>query len=170
MRTKKIQKITILALLVAVNFLGTSLFRVYGLAPMQSITNIVGAVLLGPGPTFFIALITSFSRIALGFGSLIAIPGAIVGAYLAGLLHKYFYPSIWMAIIGEIIGTGLLGALLAAPLAIVEGNASAYLGLMFVPSFSLAAFIGSIMAYLILSALKNTKFYHQTQNLFDRKD
>ena len=41
----------------------------------------------------------------------------MVGALLAGILYKRILRKPIMAVIGEVIGTGILGALLAYPIA-----------------------------------------------------
>ncbi|CAM5712927.1 hypothetical protein LSPH24S_05746 [Lysinibacillus sphaericus] len=73
-----IQKLTIMALLVAIAVAGsifvsipTGIARAY---PVQHAINVIGAILLGPVPTIIVALLTAIIRILTGTGSLLAIP------------------------------------------------------------------------------------------------
>ena len=49
-------------------------------------------------------------------GSILAFPGSMVGVFLAAILYKKF-KKVEIAVVGEVIGTGIIGALLAYPLA-----------------------------------------------------
>ncbi|MFW6364348.1 MAG: energy coupling factor transporter S component ThiW, partial [Spirochaeta sp.] len=45
-----------------------------------------------------------------GVGTLLAFPGGMIGAVLAGYAYRWFKRS-WAAGVGEVFGTGILGAL-----------------------------------------------------------
>ena len=72
----------------------------------------------------------------------------MVGVFLAGILYKRF-KKIELAVIGEVVGTGIIGALLAYPVAAVLLGREVALFVYIVP-FSLSSIIGSIIAYIIL--------------------
>jgi energy-coupling factor transport system ATP-binding protein len=69
--------------------------------------------MLGPGYAVLIAGSAAVIRNITGLGTLLAFPGGMIGALLAGLAYRVF-KSVYAAGAGEIIGTGLLGALASA--------------------------------------------------------
>src|SRR5699024_6862083 len=52
--------------------------------PVQHAINVMAAVRLGPGPAVAIAFMIALLRILLGIGSILAFPGGMIGAFLAG--------------------------------------------------------------------------------------
>jgi energy coupling factor transporter S component ThiW len=120
--------------------------------PAQHFVNVVGAVLLGPWWAVGIALIIGILRNALGTGTLLAFPGGMIGAFLAGLAYRYSR-SIYFGALGEIIGTGLLGAIASAFIVapVLMGRAMA-LGALII-AFSGSTLAGSIIGVLALNLL-----------------
>jgi energy-coupling factor transport system ATP-binding protein len=114
--------------------------------------NVVGAVLLGPWWAVGIALIIGILRNALGTGTLLAFPGGMIGAFLAGLAYRYSR-SIYFGALGEIIGTGLLGAIASALIVapVLMGRPMA-LGALII-AFSGSTIAGSIIGVLALNLL-----------------
>ena len=110
-------------------------------------------MLLGPWWATGIALITGILRNALGTGTLLAFPGGMIGAFLAGFFYRYSR-NIYIAALGEIIGTGLLGAiasaLIVAPVLMKKGMAMGAL----IITFSGSTFLGSIIGVLALKLLE----------------
>ncbi len=115
--------------------------------PIQHVINVLLAVLLGTRYSVSAAFGISLLRNILGTGSLLAFPGSMAGAALAGILYKKTN-SIWGAIIGELIGTGVIGALLAYPVAsyFLGSQAGAF---FFVIPFLISSAGGSIIAYCL---------------------
>ena len=84
----------------------------------------------------------------LGTGSIMAFPGSMCGALLAGLLYRCL-PKLWMSCLGEIIGTGIISALLAWPIAIfILGTPSAPFA--YVVPFMTAALVGVVIASVLM--------------------
>jgi energy coupling factor transporter S component ThiW len=81
--------------------------------PAQHMVNVLAGVMLGPGYAVAVATAAGVIRNILGLGTLLAFPGGMIGAFLAGLAYK-LTRNIYLAGLGEIIGTGLLGALASA--------------------------------------------------------
>lgn len=122
--------------------------------PIQHAVNILLAVLLGPGYAVGSAFIASTIRVLMGTGSLLAFPGSMIGAYLSGMLYKRTQ-NIGFTFLGELIGTGIIGALAAYPVAaLVLGREAALLG--FLIPFSSSACFGALMSAAILVAFKRT--------------
>ena len=121
--------------------------------PAQHFVNVHGAVLLGPWWATGIALIIGVLRNALGTGTLLAFPGGMIGAFIAGIFYRTTR-NIYIAAFGEIIGTGLLGAiasaLIVAPVLMKKGMAMGAL----IITFSGSSLLGSIIGVLALKLLE----------------
>jgi energy coupling factor transporter S component ThiW len=121
--------------------------------PVQHTINVLSAVLFGPWYAVLNAFVISLLRNMLGTGSLMAFPGSMVGALLAGVIYKRARNQLH-AVMGEIFGTGILGGLMAYPIAkFVLGKDVA--ALFFVAPFLVSTFGGSLLAYLILKKLSD---------------
>jgi energy coupling factor transporter S component ThiW len=120
--------------------------------PAQHFVNVVGAVLLGPWWATGIALVIGILRNAMGTGTLLAFPGGMIGAFLAGLAYRYSR-SIYLGALGEMIGTGLLGAMASAFIIapVLMGKAIALSALII--AFSGSTIAGSIIGVLALKLL-----------------
>ncbi|PAE06860.1 energy coupling factor transporter S component ThiW [Terribacillus saccharophilus] len=145
-----------MAILVAIGVLGAQfLWFPTGAArafPVQHAVNVITAVLLGPGPAVVVAFLIGLVRNMLGLGSLLAFPGGMLGALLAGLFYRFFRRK-GAAAIGEMIGTGVLGSLLSVPIAnfLMGQKAGA---LAFVPGFLASSITGALLGWLIIRRLK----------------
>ncbi len=153
-----IRKLTVMALLVAIAVAGSTFVSIpTGIArayPVQHAINVVGAILLGPVPTVIIAFVTAIIRILTGTGSLLAIPGSVIGALCAALVYKYS-SKMWLAGIGEVIGTGILASLIAVPYAkLLMGTSVAVF--FFMPAFLTSSTIGALLGVVIANSLRKT--------------
>lgn len=152
----KTKKLTLMAILVAIGVLGAQfLWFPTGAArafPVQHAVNVITAVVLGPGPAVVVAFLIGLVRNMLGLGSLLAFPGGMVGALLAGLFYRFFRRK-GAAAIGEMIGTGVLGSLLSVPIAnLLMGQKAG--ALAFVPGFLASSITGALLGWLIIRRLK----------------
>ena len=152
-----VKKLALTGMLCAVAVVGSMFsFPVFSskCAPVQHMVNILCAVFLGPGYGLAAAFVASVLRNLLGLGSLLAFPGSMVGALLCGLAYRYT-KSLIATFAGEIFGTGVLGAMLAYPIAaFVMGKESAIFA--FVIPFLVSSVGGALIALLILGALSKT--------------
>lgn len=152
------KKLTMAAFFVAIAVVFSFVNIPVGLAkcyPIQHMVNVLSAVLLGPLYSVLVAFCTSLIRNMSGTGSLMAFPGSMIGAFFAGILF-YKTKKLSLAFLGEVIGTGLIGALLAYPIAkFVLGKEMALFG-MVIP-FSVSTLGGSIIAVIIILSIKNTE-------------
>ena len=121
--------------------------------PTQHFVNVIAAVLLGPWWAVAIATIIAALRNATGLGTLLAFPGGVIGALLAGLFYKYAR-NIYAGAAGEILGTGCIApvasALFVAP--VLMGKVIPLLAL--VPSFLASTLAGAVLGVLALRLLK----------------
>lgn len=151
----KTKKITFSSLLIAIGVItGNIIFIPVGVSkcfPVQHTINVLAAVILGPGYAVAIAFCISLLRNILGTGSLLAFPGSMIGALLAGILYKKTKDNLF-AVAGEIFGTGILGGLLAFPLAnFIMGKKVG--ALFFITPFLMSTIGGSLIAFFILRVL-----------------
>ncbi|MEC5425441.1 energy coupling factor transporter S component ThiW [Virgibacillus sp. C22-A2] len=150
------QLITTMSVFVAIGTLGAQLLWFpAGIAkayPVQHAVNVMAAVMLGPGPAVIIAFMIGLLRNMLGLGTLLAFPGGMVGALLAGYLYRHFKKKIW-AVAGEAIGSGIIGALFAVPFAKILMGTSAG-ALFFMPSFLVSSITGAFIGWFIVSRVK----------------
>ncbi len=117
--------------------------------PVQHFLNVLSAVLLGPYYAVAQALCVSLIRNLMGTGSIFAFPGSMVGALLASLLFLKTR-KIYLAFLGEVIGTGILGALLCYPIAtLILGQKATLFG--FIPLFIFSSFAGALLGFVILT-------------------
>ncbi len=158
MQNTNIKKLTITALFAALAVVGSLFsFPVFGskCAPVQHLVNILCAVILGPWWGLAAALIASVLRNLLGLGTLLAFPGSMCGALLAGILY-HFTKKLPLAYIGELLGTGLIGGMLAYPIAaFVMGNSAAAL-MTFVVPFLISSAGGTIIAVVVTAVFQQT--------------
>ena len=156
MDTRKVARAVILvAIGVALSPFTSIPIGVAKINPAQHFVNVLGAVLLGPWWAAGIAMIIGILRNALGTGTLLAFPGGMIGAFMAGLLYRYTL-NIYGAALGEMIGTGFLGAvasaLIVAPVLMKKGMAMGALIL----TFSGSTILGSIIGVLALKLLERS--------------
>ena len=149
------RKLTLAGILVAVAVLG-GLFSIPILgsrcAPVQHLVNILAAVFLGPVWAVGVAFAASLLRNISGLGSLMAFPGSMIGALACGLAYHYT-KRLGITCIAEALGTGILGALAAYPVAaFLMGLTPASYTVYIVP-FLLSTGAGSILAYVLLRFL-----------------
>lgn len=157
----QVKKLTLSALLVALGTLTSNLVYVpVGIAkcyPVQHTINVLSAVLLGPGYALGNAFTISLLRNMLGTGSLLAFPGSMLGALLAAIVF-FRTGNQFYAVLGEIVGTGILGSLAAYPVAkYVLGKE--VVALFFLVPFLISTIGGSIIGYLLLRYLGKDNFF-----------
>lgn len=144
-------------MLAAIGVIGSTLAVPVGITrcyPMQSFLNILTAILFGPGWAVLTAFVISLLRNLLGLGTIMAFPGSLFGALLAGLLYKA-KPKTLMACLGEVIGTGLIGSVAVFPIAkfVMGKDVAAF---AYVVPFLTATIVGSVFAILLIVLLQRT--------------
>jgi len=153
MKTKNVALSVILA---AVAVALSPIFIPVGIAkcfPAQHMVNVIAGVMLGPLYAVVIATVSAIIRNILGLGTLLAFPGGMIGAFLAGLAFREF-KNIYVAGAGEVIGTGLLGALasawIVAPVFVGKSMAMATL----IIAFSVSTLGGTVFGIIVLHLLR----------------
>jgi energy coupling factor transporter S component ThiW len=160
-----IKKLTVAGLLVAMGVVLSAFYIPIGVSkvfPIQHLINVIAGVLLGPIYAVSMAFCTSFIRVMMGTGSLLAFPGSMCGALLCGLLFKYS-KRMELAFIGEVIGTGVIGALLGFVVATLIMSRTAAVFAFVIP-FSLSSFVGGAISLLFLRVFKRVGILEQLVN------
>ena len=123
--------------------------------------NVIAGTLLGPWYAVGMAFVTSLIRLIMGTGTLLAFPGSMVGALCCGLAFRYIFPKwsfakrVPIAFLGEIIGTGILGAMAAFPIATFVMGKEAALFTYVIP-FGVSTVGGALIASVLMFALAKT--------------
>ncbi|EEG79027.1 energy coupling factor transporter S component ThiW [Dethiobacter alkaliphilus] len=119
--------------------------------PVQHAINVLAAVLLGPGPAVLVAFAVALLRNLLGTGTVLAFPGGMIGAFVAGYAFRFFKRD-YAAAVGEVFGTGILGALAAVPLArLVLGSEA--IAFVFVIPFATSSLAGAVLGLVVLKGV-----------------
>ena len=168
MKRNQTLRITVAAILCAVAVVGSMFsFPVFGskCSPVQHMVNVLCAVLLGPWYGLGAAFIASLLRNLLGLGSLLAFPGSMCGALLCGLIYKKF-GKIIPTLVAEVFGTGVIGGLLAYPIAIAfmgvsAANVAFY---AYIVPFLVSTVAGSLIAGVLVLALQRNGTLTQIQS------
>ncbi len=153
-----VRKLTMASMLIALGVvLGNIIYIPIGVSkcfPMQHTINIISAIILGPIYSTGIAFLISLIRNIIGTGSLLAFPGSMIGALMAGLIYQGF-KNKYLATAGEIFGTGIMGGVAAFYVAKhIMGQEVA--GLFFVYPFLLSTVGGAVIAILLLKVIEMT--------------
>lgn len=175
-------KLTISAMLISIGILGSYVpIFVFPIgpakcAPLQHLINVVAAVLLGPGYAVAVAFGISLLRNLFGLGTLLAFPGSMVGAFLAGSLFLFSRKArlnisigIALASVGEALGTGLLGAILAFPVAKWLLGNSTVSATFFIMPFMVSSAVGAVLAFGLIHILMKARVISIGQIQSDHK-
>ena len=155
----RIVKLTVSAMYVALTVVLSALSIPVGVMrcyPVQHFINVLSAITLGPEYSILIAFVTSLIRNILGTGTLLAFPGSMVGALCCGMVFKYTQ-KYYLTYLAEIIGTGIVGGLIAFPVAaFVMGKKWAVYA--FLLPFLVSTIGGTIIAAILIGVLRKIKF------------
>lgn len=149
-------KMVVLAMLVALGVVISPILRVEGMCPMAHFINITCAVLLGPWYSLLCATLIGIIRMAFMGIPPLALTGAVFGACLSGILYRASKGKLIFAVLGEVIGTGIIGAIVSYPVMAFLMGRTGLTWLFYVPSFIMGTLIGGAVAYVFLKALSKT--------------
>lgn len=153
-----IKKLAVAGMMTALGVILSTFYIPVGMSkcfPMQHLLNVLAGVFLGPYYAVGFAFCTALIRNILGTGSLLAFPGSMVGAFCCGMLYRYT-KKLPAAVVGEVIGTGILGGMLCYPVAkFLLGNGEAALFTYVLPFF-ISTLGGSLLATVLLVILQRS--------------
>ena len=162
---KQILKLTVLSMLIALGVVISPILRVEGMCPMAHFINIVCSVFLGPWYSLICAVIIGILRmIFMGIPPL-ALTGAIFGAFLSGVLYRASKGKLLFAVLGEVIGTGIIGAIVSYPVMTFLWGKEGLSWLFYVPSFTAGTLIGGSIAYVFLRKLADNGMLVKMQGM-----
>ena len=148
--SKSLLKMITLSMLIALGVVISPILRVEGMCPMAHFINIVCSVFMGPWYSLLCATLIGIIRmITMGIPP-IALTGAVFGAFLSGVFYRASKGRIIFAVLGEIIGTGIIGAILSYPVMTFLWGKEGLSWLFYVPSFICGTLIGGSIAYVFL--------------------
>ena len=154
--SKKVLKMVVLAMLVALGVVISPILRVEGMCPMAHFINIVCSVLMGPWYSLLCATTIGIIRmITMGIPP-IALTGAVFGAFLSGVFYKTSKGNLLMAVLGEVIGTGIIGAVLSYPVMTIFWGKEGLSWVFYIPSFICGTLIGGSIAFAFLMKLSKS--------------
>ena len=131
--------------------------------PIQHMVNVLSAVFLGPWYGLGIAFCTSLIRNLLGTGTLLAFPGSMIGALCCGLVYKHT-GKLSLTYVAEVIGTGIIGGLLAYPVAAFVMGKEVALFVYVVP-FLVSTVGGTLIAAVLITVLKQNHVLERLQTM-----
>ena len=151
---EQLTRLTFMGMMIAIGVVISPILRVEGMCPMAHLINITCAVFLGPVHAFLCALIIGIIRmIFMGIPPL-ALTGAVFGAFLSGMLYRMSKGKLIWAFLGEVIGTGIIGAILSYPVMTWIWGRTGLTWLFYVPSFIAGTLIGGSLAFIMLKQMQ----------------
>ena len=148
--TKHLLKLVTLSMLIALGEVIYPILRVEGMCPMAHFINIVCSVFLGPRYSLLCATLIGVIRMLLMGIPPIALTGAVFGAFLSGVFYRASRGRIIFAVLGEILGTGVIGAIMSYPVMTFLWGKENLSWLFYVHSFICGTLIGGSIAYVFL--------------------
>lgn len=154
--SKKLLKMLVLAMMVALGVVISPILRVEGMCPMAHFINVVCAVLLGPWYSLACAVMIGIIRMATMGIPPLALTGAVFGAFLSGIFYQASKGNLLFAVLGEVIGTGVIGAIVSYPVMTLLWGKEGLTWFFYVPSFICGTLIGGSIAFAFLKKLSKT--------------
>ena len=147
-----VRKMVLCAILASLAFVLNTFLYFPAMAPFQHFVDVLAAVLLGPWWASLSALLCGIMRMLSG-RTIQAVTGAVFGPVLGGLLWRKT-KNVYLVCFGEIVGTGVLGALASYPLMKWFYGLDAQNPLYYIPFYIPSAVVGGIMGVLSVLLLK----------------
>lgn len=166
---KKLIKLIFMAMMIAIGVVISPILRVEGMCPMAHLINVTCAVFIGPFPSLVCAALIGIIRmIFMGIPPL-ALTGAIFGAFFSGLFYRLSKGKIFFAVLGEIFGTGIIGAIISYPVMTYIWGRDGLTWFFYVPSFVAGTLIGGSIAFILLKQLNKMGQLNKIQGLLGSK-
>ncbi len=163
-----------LSMLVGLGVVISPILRIEGMCPMAHLINITCSVFMGPWYSLLCASLIGILRMVLMGIPPLALTGAVFGAVLSGILYRAAKGCLWAAVLGEIIGTGIIGAVASYPVMEIFYGRTGLSWMYYVPLFISGTLIGGSLAYALLTMLARNGALREFQQklgvqVYDRK-
>ena len=162
-----VRKLTMTAFFACLSFVLCSFVYFPSMASFQHFVNVLAAVFVGPYYAFAAALICGLMRMLIGGRTIQAVVGAIFGAFLAGLLYRKTH-KLWAALVGEVIGTGFISAMVAYPLMKAFYGLDAQSPFYYIPFYTPSSLMGGCMGCAVLLILKKANVLDRMQTQLEQ--
>lgn len=149
-----VRKIVLTGMLACLAFVLNTFVYFPSMAPFQHFVDVVAAVLLGPWYGCAAAFLCGCLRMLSG-RTIQAIVGAVFGPILGGLLWRKTH-NIYLVFVGEVVGTGFCGAMVAYPLMKWFYGLDAQSPFYYIPFYTPSAVVGAAMGVAVVLLLKRT--------------
>ena len=158
----RVRKMVLTALFACMAFVLNTFVYFPAMAPFQHFVDVIAAVFLGPWYACAAAFLCGVMRMLSG-RTIQAVTGAVFGPILGGLIYRKT-ENIYLVFVGEVIGTGLLGALASYPLMTWFYGLDVGTPLYYIPFYTPAAAVGGAMGVMVLVVLKRSGLLTRLQN------
>ena len=152
----RLKRLTMLAMMVALGVVISPILRIEGMCPMAHFINVTCAVFLGPWYALLCAVMIGVIRMAVMGVPPLALTGAVFGAFLSGVLYRASGGKLLCAVLGEVLGTGLIGSVASYPVMSLIWGRSGLTWFFYTPLFVCGTLIGGTIAFFFLTALART--------------
>ena len=153
-KSNYLRRMVMLGMFIALGVVISPILRIEGMCPMAHLINITCAVFMGPGYALLCAFLIGIIRMMIMGIPPLALTGAIFGATLSGVFYKLSKGKIIAAVLGEIFGTGVIGAIVSYPVMTYLWGKEGLTWFFYVPSFIMGTLIGGSIAFLLLKRLE----------------
>ncbi len=164
-KNNKLLRLMVMSVLIALGVVISPILRFEGMCPMAHLINIVCSVLLGPLESLVCAILIGIIRMIFMGIPPIALTGAVFGAFLSGILYRMSKGRILFAVLGEIAGTGIIGAVASYPVMTFLWGKEGLSWLFYIPSFICGTLIGGSIAFVFLKKLSATGLLTRFQDM-----
>ena len=159
MKNNHVKKMILCAMLAALSFVLCTFVYFPAMAPFQHAVNVVAAVALGPWWGAASALLCGLMRMLSG-RTIQSVTGAVFGPMLGGLLWRKT-KNVYLVWLGEVVGTGILGAMTSYPLMRWFYGLDAQSPWYYVPYYTPSALVGGAMGMAAVLLLKRSRALEQ---------
>lgn len=150
----KTKKMVLTAMFSCLAFVLSTFVQFPSMAPFQHFVNVLTAAILGPWYGCASALLCGVMRMMSG-RTIQAVTGAIFGPILGGILYRKTQ-NIYLAWLGEVVGTGFLGAMASYPFMCMFYGLEEVSPFYYIPFYVPSAVVGAAMGVMVFLILKRS--------------